>query len=783
MLYLFDTFELSEQEFSLSRDGRRLSIEPRALQVLFVLVKNQGKLMEKKALLEAVWKDTYVEETTLTRAIAVIRKHLADDPRVPRYIETVPTRGYRFIAEVAVRPMDVAPEVGPDPAPATLVEQSTFEEATAPSADVPAADIRPERQASGIPPKRKAPVAFAVAASLFVAGLVAFLFYQRHRAAAFSTKDTIVLADFANTTGDPVFDYALRQGTLVQLEQSPVLRLASDSQIRTTLKLMGLQSDAPLTLEVGRELCQRIGGTVVLNGSISRLGNEYVISLQARRCSTGENLEAEQVQIARKEDALNALSQISTRFRTRIGEARTSIHDLDTPLAEATTSSLDALKAFSRGMNIFNAKGSAAAVPLFLQATELDPEFAEAHVWLGRMYADLGQETSAIQSTQTAYGLRQRASYREQLSIDVSYELLVSGNLEKAKAACEAWIQLYPRDVYPRVFLSGMVYPAYGQYERALAEAKDAISIDPDFVVGYRNAAVNLIALNRVGEAEQVLRQASQRKLFLPGFVSTAYRMAFLKNDPEGMKRASDAAPTNPWLLHYRAATMAQAGRMSQAQALQEQAVSITRRNSKPEAEAELTATEAISDALYGYPELAVKEARAALGLSNGRSVEYPAALVFAMTGHDDESGKLVSDLRRRFPEDTLVTRDYVPSIQAALALAHKQPQQAIELLQRTSQFEMSLPLDAVFLRGQAFMAIGKASDAAAEFQKIADHPGLVLNDPLLNVVQLNLAKAYVAEGRLEDAKSTYQALLQRLSGADPGFPILQQATRGRSQL
>ncbi|MBW8869593.1 MAG: hypothetical protein JF563_02255, partial [Acidobacteriales bacterium] len=501
-----------------------------------------------------------------------------------------------------------------------------------------------------------------------------FLRYRSHRTASLSTKDTLVLAEFANTSGDPVFDGALRQGMMVQLEQSPVLRLASEGQIRKTLKLMGLQSDAPLTSEVSREVCQRIGGDVVLDGSISRLGNEYVLGLRARRCGTGDELDAEQVQIARKEDALNGLTEIATRFRTRIGETLVTIRNLDTPLAEATTTSLDALKAFSQATKMFNIKGSRAAMPLFLHATELDPQFAMAHVWLGRMYADLGEDASSIKSTQIAYSLRDRASDRERFSIDVSYDLLVTGNLEKARVTCDAWGLMYPRDVYARAFLSGMIYPAYGQYERALEEAKMSIAIDPDFVVGYRNAALNLIALNRLNEAEKILGKAAQRNLFLPSFVTDSYRMAFLKGDQEGMKRALDTAPTNPWLMNYEAATLAQAGRLIQARELQDQAVRQTLRGSRQELEAQLLVAASFTEVFYGYPDGAAKQVRTASRLSTGKSVEYAAALVLAMTANAEEASGLMNDLRQRFPEDTLVRYNYLPTIRAALALADKRP-------------------------------------------------------------------------------------------------------------
>jgi tetratricopeptide (TPR) repeat protein len=417
---------------------------------------------------------------------------------------------------------------------------------------------------------------------------------------------------------------------------------------------------------------------------------------------------------------------------------------------------------------------------LFQHATELDPQFAMAHVWLGRMYADIGQEAASIKSTQTAYTLRERASDRERFSIDVSYDLLVSGNLEKARTACEAWILMYPRDVYPRTFLSGLIYPAYGQYEKALEEAESAIGIDPEFVVGYRNEALNLISLNRLNEAEKVLQGAVQRKLFLPSFVTDSYRMAFLKGDLNGMKRAADAAPTNPWLLNYQAATLAQAGRMSQAKALQEQAVRLAQHGSRLELEAQLLVTASFTEVLYGYPDDAAKRVRAAAKLSTGRNVEYAAALVLAMTANVDEATKLVNDLQQRFPEDTLVRYNYVPTIQAAVALAKKQPQQAIDLLRETSQFGLSQPLYPSYLRGQAFLANGQASQATAEFKKIIEHPGLVLNDPLLNLAQINLARSYVLSGDKVAAKAAYDTVLQRWNGADSGLLIVQQVRKER---
>jgi len=592
-----------------------------------------------------------------------------------------------------------------------------------------------------------------------------------------SVKDTtIVLADFANTSGDAVFDDTLRQGIIVQLEQSPVLRLLSDRQIRATLRLMGMSPDAPLTAEVSREVCQRVNGGAVLEGSVSRLGNEYVLGLRARSCSTGEVLDAEQIQVARKEDALDALSQIAVRFRTHVGESISSIENLDTSLAEATTPSLEALKAFSQATKVFNASGSGTAIPLFQHAIELDPQFAMAHVWLGRMYADFGEEGRSIESTRKAYELRGRASDRERFSIDASYDLIVSGNLVKARETCEAWTQMYPRDPYPRGFLSGIIYPAFGQYEEALEEGKNMIEIDPDFVVGYRNIALNFIALNRLADAEAILRRAVDRKLFLASFITDSYRIAFLKGDTVGMKRATKAAPTNPWLMNYEASTLARAGHLALAREMSARAVSLARQASRPDTEAQLEIAGAFLEAAYGDPRIARKMALLAHKLSQGRNAEYGAAYVLAITKDSSDASKLTADLAARFPDDTLVQYDYVPTLQALLALNQHQPEKAIELLRTTLPNELSQPLHPIYIRGQAFLAMGHPAEAAVEFEKILGHPGLILNDPLSVLTLLQLGRSYVLLGDKTRARTAYENVLNIWSDADPGIPIRQQA-------
>jgi len=771
VLYLFDDYELSEQDFSLSRRGERMSVEPKALRVLFLLVAAPGTLLEKKTILGTVWKDTFVEESTLTRAIAILRKQLGDDPKAPKYIETVPTLGYRFIAQVRT--------VDPSSPASNEVREHDEPEAIAaeelPKAGGGESTLAMSHSARYAP--RRIWI-YGLAVGLCVTAVVFFTRQARNEMPRLSTKSTLVLADFINTSGEAVFDDALRQGMIVQLEQSPVIRLASEAQIRKTLGLMGMKLDSPLPPELGREICQRIGGDAVLEGSVARLGNEYILGLRARRCSTGEELDAEQIQVKRKEDALQALGEMAAKFRARIGESRASIDQLDIPLPEATTSSLDALKDFSQATRLFNSRGSRAAIPLLMHATELDPQFAVAYVWLGRMYADLGEEVPAMQATQKAYELRNRASDRERFLIDVSYDLLVSGNLARGKETCEAWEQMYPRDVYAHSFLAGVIYPAYGQYEKALEESNQTIEIDPDFVIGYRNAALNLIATGKPDDAGRVLQQASARKLFLPSFVTDAYRMAFLEGDEDGMKRAVQAAPANPWLLGYEVATLSLTGRLSEARDLSGRATSLARQSSRHDTEAQLQIAEAIPEALYGRSQFAKGQLRSALRISTAKSVEYGAAFAFAMVGEASEVSKLVNDLTRRFPDDTLVRYDYVPTIEAALALSQNQPQKAIGLLQEVTPFELSQPLHSVYLRGQALLAMHRPQEAIVEFRKIIDHPGLVMNDPLLNLAELGLARSYAAAGEKQKAQLSYQAVLQRWRNADSDFSLCRQVKK-----
>ncbi len=627
------------------------------------------------------------------------------------------------------------------------------------------------------------------AATAVLAFLVAGYFHF-HRTPKLTDKDTIVLADFTNTTGDPVFDGTLRQGLAVQLEQSPFLSLVSDERIQKALGLMGRTADARLTPELAKEICERSASTAVLEGSVASLGSQYVLGLRAMNCRTGDVLDEEQVQAARKEDVLNALSQIASKFRTRVGESLSTVEEHDTPLEEATTPSLDALKTYSAAWKVLSSSGDAAALPLFKRATEIDPKFAMAYAHLGIAYSSTGESALAAESTTKAYQLRDRASDREKFFITASFEGQVTGNLEVAQQTCELWAQTYPRDMLPHTFLPGMIYPVLAKYEKAVEEGQKAIELDPDFAIAYNVLALNYISLDRLGEAENTLQRASERKLEIPDFLVNRYEIAFLKGDQAGMERqvalGKGKSGAEDWLSDQEAFALAFSGRLQQARKKPQRAADLAQRAAQRERAALYQTGPALWEAFFGDAPAARRSAMAALALSNDREVEYGAAFALALSGDSSQSQTLANDLERRFPEDTAVRFSYLPALHALLALNHKEPSRAIELLQTAVPYELGAPpssffgffgaLYPVYVRGQAYLAANQGAEAAAEFQKILDHPGIVLSDPIGALAHLQLGRAFALSGDKTKAKSAYQDFLTLWKDADPDISILKQA-------
>jgi tetratricopeptide (TPR) repeat protein len=640
---------------------------------------------------------------------------------------------------------------------------------------------------TGIAKRWKAIVPAAAAAVLAI--IVAGHFYF-HPTPKLTDKDTIVLADFVNRTGDPVFDETLRQGLAVQLEQSPFLSLVSDERMQRTLRLMGRPPDARLTPEVAREICERTASAAVLEGSATSLGSQYVLGLRAKNCRTGDVLDEEQVQAARKEDVLNSLSQIASKFRTRVGESLATIEKHDTPLAEATTPSLEALKAYSASRKVAFTTGYATAVPLLQRAIEIDPQFAMAYAFLGRNYGDLGESVLSAESTSKAWQLRDRASDREKFFVTVTYHRQVTGNLEKARETCELWTQTYPRDVDAHGMFSGFTSQGSGRYEKSIEEAKKAIGIDPDFVPGYNNLAFAYVCLDRLGEAENTLRRAAERNLEIPDLLLLRYYIAFLKGDKTAMERevalSQGKAGAEDWVAHSEALVLARSGQLQLARKTSRRAVDLAQQAGQRERAAVYETGVAVWEALFGNASAARQSAMEALELSKARDVEYGAAFALALAGDFSRSQALASDLERRFPEDTPVRFGYLPTLRGLLAISHGKPSDAIELLQVAVPNELAVPPISFFgffgslysadVRGEAYLAVHQPAQAAAEFQKILGHRGLVLADPVDALARLQLGRAFALSGDRAKAKAAYQDFLTLWKDADPDVPILQQA-------
>ena len=641
--------------------------------------------------------------------------------------------------------------------------------------------------AARVQPRRVAIAAGLVALMIVVIGI---FFRYSHRSPALTEKDTIVLADFDNKTGDPVFDGTLRQGMAVQLEQSPFLSLISDERIRQTLRLMGRPADSQLTPELAREICERTGSAAILEGSIANLGSQYVLGLRTKNCRNGDTLDDEQAQSTRKEDVLNALSQIASKFRSRVGESLSSVEKHSTPLAEATTTSLEALKAYSTGMNVAFSTGFVPAVPHLERAVEIDPKFAMAHAQLGLIYSNIGESVLSAESTSKAYQLREFTSDREKFFITANYARQVTGNLEKAQQILELWAQTYPRDSVPHGLMSGFICQGSGHYEESVEEAKKAIGLDPDSTPGYVNLAYGYSYLDRLTDAQNTLQRASERKIEIPELLLLRYQIAFLKDDETGMGRETALAKGKPgaedWISHSEALVLARSGQLRLAGRMSRRAIDLAQQAGQRERAATYETGVAVWEAFFGNALAARQSAMAALDLSKGRDVEYGAAFALALSGDSSRSLMLANDLERRFPEDTSVQFNYMPTLRALLALKNNDPRKAIELLQIAIPYELAVPgidfiaffgsLYPTYVRGEAYLASHQGAEAAMEFQKLLDHRGLVFGDPVGAMARLQLGRAYAQSGDQIKARAAYQDFLVLWKDADPGIPILHQA-------
>jgi tetratricopeptide (TPR) repeat protein len=632
-------------------------------------------------------------------------------------------------------------------------------------------------------------------AAVVVAAVVAGWVY-RPRAAALTDKDTIVLADFANTTGDPVFDDTLRQGLAVQLQQSPFLSLVPDDRIGRTLRLMQQPSNAKLTPAIAQDVCVRTQSAAVLDGSIAPLGNQYILALRAKNCATGDILADEQSQVARKEDVLGSLSQMASRVRERLGESLATIEKHSRPLVEATTASLDALKAYTVAQQVYASSGRNRAKPLFERAIALDPDFALAHVRLGIYYSNEGESALSRQSTMKAYALRHRTGDAERFYIETIYDRQVTGNMDRELQTLEAWAQTYPRDGTPHGLLAGFATRSTGKYELAIAAAERSIARTGGSAQSFGSKASAELSLNRLDAVDATLRRAEELKFGEQPFL-IRYFTAFLRGDNEGMQRQAALAKadraTEDMMAHLEALAQARSARLAEARRTSAIGVAIPKQSGRRERAALFESATAIWEALYGNPAAARQKAAAALAAGRGHEVDYAVAFALAIAGDVPRSRALAADLARDYPEDTSVQFLYLPALKALHALDAGDPAAAVQALQPASRFDLAMggigfnayfgKLYPIYVRGLAHLAAKQYREAAGEFQRMLDHRGILLIDPIDAMARLQLARALARAGDTLKAKSAYDDVLTLWKDADANIPIVAQARAESARL
>jgi eukaryotic-like serine/threonine-protein kinase len=757
--YSFKDFSLDLDRGCLWRGAEELRLRPKVFEALKYLVLNDNRLVTKEELISALWPDSFVTDDSLVQCLVELRRALGDDAQA--CLKTVPRRGYIFTASVKRAPAS-------PPITAT--------------AETPAAVKAPRRAAIALLPL------------LVGAAAVFFHFMETRRPAhtdAFTYKDSVVIADFVNTTGDDVFDGTLRQAMAVQLGQSPFLNIFSEERVRETLRYMGRPPDERLTQDLAREIAQRQGVKALLAGSISTLGRHYVINLEAVNAATGETILREQIEAESREKVLGRLGEAAAKFRKKLGESVGSIEKFAAPIEQATTPSLEAFKAYDLGRKRQFSGQYFEAIPLYRRAVELDPNFAIAYAALAISYGTAREDDLAAQF---AFALRERVTERERFYISARYYMDVLGDGDKAIEVQELWKQTYPRDFVPRTNLSAR-YSAIGQHERALEEALEGVRLNPDAGVAYAAVAHSSICLARYPDARAAIEQAVSRKLEPPYSRYMLYGIALLEGDTATMQQQVDrvaGTPTEAGMLAMQSVAAAYAGQVRRARKLTETAVALAMSRSLKEGAGLYSAGNALWEAAYGNCGEAQRTTARALSLSRGRSALRWSALALAMCGESGAAQRLTGEMSRRFPQDSFMSTSWLPMTHAALEIHRGHPARAIETLERTGRVELGTDalLWPAYVRGLAYLAQGAGSEAGAEFQKILDRKG-VLAPKDLNPVGLTLyplawlgrARAGALIGDVDDSRRSYEAVLASWKDADSDIPIVRAARREYRQL
>jgi eukaryotic-like serine/threonine-protein kinase len=779
----FGPFELNAAAAELRENGTLRRLPPQPFRVLILLADRAGQIVTRKEIRQCLWGERkYVDvEHGINFCVNQIRSALRDPAELSRYIKTVPRRGYCFVAP-------------------TLRLASAVNAAAIPEAYAPTAEREPGREpqihvSSRVANREVHRVLRIPVAAVILLALISIPMSTREVAiqppAALSEKDFVVVADFANTTGEEAFEDSLTQALAIELRQSPFLNVLPDAKVRETMKRMGRPDGEKMTPDVAREICLRTGSKAVLDGKIAKLGSHYLMNLNAVACESGDALLSERGEAARGDEVLATLNRIATQLRTGLGESLRSVQKFDVPV-ELTTSSLAALKSYSEGRKVLVSKGEAPSIPLFQRAVELDPNFAMGYAALASRYSNLDQPSIALGYAIKAYELRDHVSERERLVITARY-LRLTGELEKLTQALDMWISEYPRDAAPHVSL-GSNYDFMGEYTKALMELQTALRMSPEDVYMYQSLGLIFLAMNRPLEAQEILNSAFARHLDGGGMRSATYYLGFVQKNAELMQLQVQWAVGKPGsedvLLSAQADTEGYFGKLGRARELSRRAVDSAIRSGYPEAAALWQVNAALREAEFNEIRESRHDIRQALALSQGRNVRVLAALALARIGDADQAEVMINKLLSENPRNSVFSQFRLPSIRAAIALSRGNPARAVESLEMIRPYELGqpspsglAPLYPAYLRGLAYLSMHNAAAAVVEFKKLLDNPGIALNFAPVVLAHLDLARAYALANDTRKATSAYEGFLSLWKGADSNIPIRAAAEREFARL
>jgi eukaryotic-like serine/threonine-protein kinase len=760
--YRFGPFELDPREGSLCRNGNRVKLQDLPYRLLIMLVERGGEVVSREEVRQRLWPgNTFVEfDNSLGVAIRKVRDALGDDADVPHYVETIPRRGYRFIAPVLTD--------GP----------------TMPAPPVEAPGPLPAQKTEGMSRRKMIPIAVALAVSLVLAGW----YWRSQTRSGIPERASVVVGDFANSTGDPLFDGSLRRAVVIQLAQSPYLNILPDRKLGEVLQDLGRTPDDKLTPALALEVCQRGKASALIVGSIQPTGGAYLLALEASRCADGRSLAHETVTVANQKAVLPRLGSMIDDLRRSLGESRASLQKFDVPVEQATTNSLEALKAYQLGLELRAHSKNLEARPAFKTAIALDPSFAIAYAQLGSSYSNEGETQESKQYFRKAFELRSRATEPERLYIVGRYFDIVTGELEKGSETYKLWTELYPDEWRSYNALANDAN-LLGRYDTVVDASKQTVRLEPNHNFGYINLLSGLIALNRIEEAKSICEQLIGRGHDDTFIHLDLFAIATLQRDQQALSREYEWAQKHPddsAMRYALAQADAARGKIKQSTELFEQAAKLTAASGDSEAAANTLAISAEINSEMGRATLAQKKSEDAVKLGKNQIVLGLGALIASRAGNEKRTHEFLEQLDHDYPLATFNIGVYSPMARTTLAVAHGSSAAEItNLMEPTLPYEFGEVADLlpIYVRGASYLQIGSGKEAEQEFQRILDHHGVDAVTTLYPLSQLGLARCYALLGRKVDSRRAYEAFFSLWKDADRDLPILIKARREYQEL